>query len=54
MAERRSSDDPRTAGGDIAGPGGPYDEGAVIFDTRNAVLLDNTSVAKLEDRKSVV
>jgi len=37
--------DPRGLGGDIAGPGGPYDKDAVVVDTANAVLLDSTDVA---------
>jgi hypothetical protein len=40
--------DPRDAGGAITGPGGPRDRNAVRVDTRNAVLLDGTSVALVE------
>lgn len=47
MAER--SGDPRRLGGDIAGPGGPHDEGAVVIDTRNAVLLDAVDVAMVDN-----
>lgn len=36
----RRNSDPRRAGGDIAGPGGPYDRDAVVLDTSKAVLLD--------------
>lgn len=36
--------DPRRAGGDIAGPGGPHDRDAVVVDVTDAVLLDYTEV----------
>lgn len=39
--------DPRKLGGSISGPGGPYDEDAVVLDTRNAVLLEAAEVALL-------
>ena len=39
------STDPRKLGGGIVGPGGPYDENAVLVDTRNAVILEGTEVA---------
>jgi hypothetical protein len=42
--------DPRTLGGDIAGPGGAYEEGGVVVDTRHAVLMDGLGVAKLDNR----
>lgn len=29
----------------IAGPGGPYDEDAVVIDTEDAVLMDSINVA---------
>lgn len=45
---RRVSGDPRKAGGDIAGPGGPHDRNAVIIDTTDAVLLDSTTVSLVE------
>lgn len=38
--EKDRGDDPRRPGGDISGPGGPYDRDSVIIDARNAVLLD--------------
>jgi hypothetical protein len=44
--------DPRTLGGDIAGPGGPQDENAVVIDSTNAVLLDSTVVTIMGDRKT--
>src|SRR5688572_32604818 len=44
-----TSSDPRAAGGTIAGPGGPFDTGAVLFDTRRAVLLAHTQVAKVDN-----
>jgi hypothetical protein len=40
--------DPRKLGGGIAGPGGPYDRGGVVIDTRNAVLLDGSQVALID------
>lgn len=36
--------DPRDLGGEIAGPGGPYDKDAVVVDLTNAVLVDGTQV----------
>lgn len=41
--------DPRQAGGDIAGPGGPFDFGQALLDTRHAVLMDTVEVVKLDD-----
>ncbi len=32
--------DPRLAGGDYAGPGGPLDRDAIVVDTTRSVLLD--------------
>ena len=40
--------DPRRPGGDIAGPGGPYNRDSVVVDTTNAVLLDGTTVSTVE------
>lgn len=37
--------DPRRLGGAISGPGGPYDENSVVFDTQNAVILEACEVA---------
>lgn len=48
MAKRtgkRVSGDPRKSGGNIAGPGGPRDENAVVIDTTDAVLLDYSETA---------
>ena len=48
MSERRrQADDPALSGGDVAGPGGPQDRNAVIYDTRNMVVVEKieTSVA---------
>lgn len=48
MAKRtgkRVSGDPRKSGGNIAGPGGPRDENAVVIDPTDAVLLDYTETA---------
>lgn len=38
--------DPRRAGGDIAGPGGPHDRNAVVIDAERAVLLQHVDVAQ--------
>lgn len=39
------SSDPRTVGGAISGPGGAYDEDAVVLDITNAVVLEACEVA---------
>ena len=39
---------PRRPGGNIAGPGGPFDRNAVVIDLRDAVLLGYTEVALVE------
>lgn len=44
----RGARDPRGSHGDIAGPGGPYDEHAVVVDTTNAVILDYSTVSLVE------
>lgn len=43
---------PRRAGGDIAGPGGPYDQDGVVVDTTNAVLLDFSTVTLVESQRA--
>jgi hypothetical protein len=43
--------DPRRPGGDIAGPGGPYDRNAVVVSTRDAVLLSHATVSTVETRR---
>lgn len=35
-------------GGDIAGPGGPHDKGAVIFHTAGAMILDYSTFAMMD------
>lgn len=40
--------DPRRLGGDIAGPGGSRDRGAVFLDTTDAVLLESTTVCTVD------
>lgn len=40
--------DPRKLGGSIAGPGGPFDRGAVVIDTDHAVLFEDMTVAAVE------
>ncbi len=42
-----NASDPRKLGGGISGPGGPYDENAVVLDTNRAVLLESCEVAVL-------
>jgi hypothetical protein len=49
MSPGRSYSDPRRPGGGIAGPGGPHDQGGVVIDTRRAVLLETTTVAKVDN-----
>jgi len=44
----RKPTDSRRAGGDIAGPGGPHDQGAFVIDTTNAVLLDGCTVVMVD------
>jgi hypothetical protein len=41
--------DTSALGGDIYGPGGPYDRGQVIIDTRYAVLLEETVVSMVDN-----
>lgn len=45
LADEEPATDPRRLGGGIAGPGGPYDENAVVIDTQNAVVLEAVEVA---------
>lgn len=44
---RRRADDPALTGGTMAGPGGPHDRNEVVYDARNAVIVEEiqTSVA---------
>jgi hypothetical protein len=44
-----SETDPRKLGGDIAGPGGPFDEHGVVVDTRRAILMDTLGIVKLDN-----
>jgi hypothetical protein len=39
----KANKNPRRAGGDIAGPGGPSERQSVILDTSKAVLLDHAT-----------
>jgi hypothetical protein len=41
-------DDPRELGGDMAGPGGPFDFGQTVIDARQAVLVDAQEWAKVD------
>lgn len=38
--DRRHVDDPAQTGGTSAGVGGPHDRNAVVYDTRNAVIVE--------------
>jgi len=40
--------DPRTLGGQIAGPGGPHDQGAVLIDATDCVLMDSLDVCIID------
>jgi hypothetical protein len=40
--------DPRELGGDIAGPGGPFDHGAVLLDASKAIHVDFQEVCKID------
>ncbi len=39
------STDPRKLGGDISGPGGPFDRYGVVVDLTNSVLMDSLTVS---------
>lgn len=43
--------DPRELGGDIVGPGGPYERSGVVVDTTNAVLTDGQTVSIVETHR---
>lgn len=45
MGDRARSDDPRNAGGSIFDAGDPHTRGQVMFDTRNAVLVESFDTA---------
>jgi hypothetical protein len=47
-AQPTGNTDPRTLGGDIAGPGGPHDRGAVLLDMTDCVFLDAVDVAAVD------
>jgi hypothetical protein len=51
-ARKAASDPRRIDSAGIAGPGGPRDRGQVIIDTTNAVLLDYTGVALIDEMKT--
>ena|SRR5438309_8328143 len=40
--------DPRELGGDIAGPGGPFDFGEFVIDASKALIVDYQDVAKID------
>ncbi|PFG16316.1 hypothetical protein ATK74_0850 [Propionicimonas paludicola] len=40
--------DPRKLRGSMAGPGGPFDNGGVVIDGQNAVLLEGVGVAAVK------
>lgn len=41
--------DPRDLGGDVSGPGGPFDKGGVVIDSRRAILQDYLEVVKVDN-----
>jgi hypothetical protein len=45
-----SSSDPRRLGGEISGPGDPFERGGVVVDTRRALLLEQTVVSTVDDQ----
>lgn len=49
ILDREIRVDPREMGGDMPGPGGSFDRGGVVVDTRNAILVDNTWFAHVDD-----
>lgn len=42
--------DPRELGGDIVGPGGPFDRGGVLLDMSKAIHVDYQEVCKIDPR----
>lgn len=48
LAQPTGVADPRNLGGGIAGPGGPRDQGAVLLDTTDIVLLDSVEVCTVD------
>ena len=48
MSNRKKPTDPRRAGGDIAGPGGPHDRNGVVLDTSKAILMSEVEVCTVE------
>jgi hypothetical protein len=40
--------DPRELGGDIAGPGGPFEHGGVLLDASKAIHVDFQEVCKID------
>jgi hypothetical protein len=52
LSTSRSTTDPRELGGDIAGPGDPMERNSVVFDTRQAVLLDGVVMAVMHGETS--
>jgi hypothetical protein len=42
-------DDPRELGGDIAGPGGPFEHGQVVLDASKALHIDFQEVCKIDE-----
>lgn len=49
MVPAETTDDPRHAGGNMSGPGGPYEQASVILDTRRSVLLATVDVAMVDN-----
>lgn len=42
------STDPRDIPGAIEGPGGPHDQGGVVVDARNALILESVDVSTVD------
>lgn len=43
--------DPRKIRGSMAGPGGPHDQGGVVLDARNAVILETVDVSTIDPER---
>lgn len=48
LAQPTGAADPRRLGGDIAGPGGPHDRGAVLIDPTDCLLMSGVTVALID------
>lgn len=48
LAQPTGISDPRRLGGDMIGPGGPHDRGAVFLDLTDVVLLDHAACCTVD------